>query len=47
LAGAASKQGADLQKGLHRLVSSGEMGTLFKVICLSADHEKSLEPCGF
>jgi NADH dehydrogenase [ubiquinone] 1 alpha subcomplex assembly factor 7 len=47
LAGADSKQGAELQKGLHRLISSGEMGQLFKVLCLSADHGSSIKPCGF
>ncbi len=50
LAGASPEQGAELEKGLHRLIDSDQMGALFKVICLGGDDAErgqSLRPCGF
>ena len=38
-------QAADIEKALHRLTDSREMGTLFKVMGITHDH--SLRPAGF
>lgn len=44
---AAPKAAQDLEKGLHRLCDSGQMGMLFKVIGFSAYHGAALKPAGF
>lgn len=36
-----------IRKDLHRLIDSDEMGTLFKVLCLSERHDAAIAPAGF
>lgn len=41
------EKAAAIEKDLHRLVSSAEMGEIFKVFCLSKDYEQGIAPAGF
>lgn len=38
---------AGIRNDLHRLISSDEMGDLFKVLCLSESHGAAVTPAGF
>lgn len=44
---AASDQALGIKNSLHRLTCSSEMGSLFKVMCVSKYNDKNLKPAGF
>ena len=44
---ASAEQVKDLEKGLHRLIHSDQMGSLFKVLAMSAHNDKAIHPAGF